>query len=249
MDVELALKMCDLSDYECKILKYLVSKNQPCTAYKIGRDLGLPLSQTYDAVSAIENQGLIITVHKSPKKVKVQEDLLLNFIDNKINESKLQVSNLQGLKKRVQELSLKKQGEVEMRIMRGRDRVLNFLAAWLPRNVKKRYYFVSSLSSSTTPIQDIIGQLAKKGADLKIIGPEGHSPEIAQKYVDMGFDVRIVDKLIPPFRMSIQDDYVALTLVDTNGEYLTIWTNCPSTHKAMEEFFDFLWNSGKKLTQ
>lgn len=239
--VEELVELAGFTEYE---------KNVYCALFDLGkanvRELAerssVPKPKVYSVLDTLYDRGFVVLEDEDPKTYSVFSPKAA--FEEVAKQKKQELNELNDLVESVENDRPEKSSEKFLRIVRGRDNVLEFLAEQL-EEVESEYVTVGRFVSSYTPLQPVMDE--KENVDMKFIGPKKGSRDfVVEKYRKMGLEVRTVEMEEIPFRFSIYDnERLALTLSEEDDGYTTVWTNYPSLVKNMREFFDFYWNNSE----
>lgn len=239
-DIRKLAELAGFSGYKRKVYTAIFSTKK-ATVKEVARRSSVPKPKVYTVLQELHDDGFVALEAEDPKTYSLvnPEAAFKDVLDRKKQE-------LEHLEKAVDSASSPGTEEEKfLRILRGRDTVLNFLANQLEQT-EDEYVTLARFTSSRTPLQPVMEKRVDK-IDMKFLGPEQHSKEyVVKKYRKIGIETRLKDMEAIPFRFSIYDsEKLALTLSDSDDGYITIWTNYPSFVDNMRQFFEYHWNNAE----
>lgn len=237
-EVEELVELAGFTEYQKSVYEALYRLGR-ADVKALAQESSVPKPKVYSVLEFLHGKGFVVLEDEEPKTYSVNspETAFKQVLDEKRSE----LEEMQDLVRKAEEERPGTGGDRFLKIMKGRETVLEFLADQL-RKVEDEYVTVGRFVSSYTPLQPI---MKEKDVDMRFIGPEGHSKDyVVEKYRNMGVGVRTVEMEEIPFRFSIYDNKrLALTLSGKEDGYTTVWTNYPSMVKNMREFFRFYWET------
>lgn len=259
-----------MTEYESKIYYVLVEKGV-CNAKQISKFSNVPLTRVYETLDSMKRDGLVVTQEGRPKKYRVLSlDSLKNLIDKKERKLEREVEETKEIYREVQKLlpspsvsEIERDERKSVWVLQGSESSFKVFK----RQVKEANESILNFSGDLSwfpRMSEIIKNAVKRGVNIKILCDvnEITKPRI-RKLREMGSKVRawegpklrgtIVDgeKLALIFKIPREDvkreEYYGEIGDDKLFKYERVMSENPIFTKAMEDYFNFCWEKGKKI--
>lgn len=245
--MQVSFKEYGLNKYENDAYLALV-RGGACTASMLSKSSKVPHGKIYPTLESLKNKGFVKEYESRPRQFYAVEPKIV--IEESIRRKEIELKEFKAKSKK----TIKTLGPVagrrpqeaveKIRTIQGYRNYLN-LSVTLHDNTKEEWLTISRLPLYQ-PLIDAYKRCTARGVKVRILAhvTEANKTHLSE-WKKIGGEIRIIDSL--GARFSVVDGHTVIMRISGEGSYLAMWVTSKNFAAAARKYFDFLWDSAKKI--